>query len=163
MVSSRREFIASAALLAAPFSVTALAVACSLEESRCAYRGLPLFAGKVSSRLVLVESGAGFADENLGWLKDWNIKVHDPEPVRGPAWVKFDWPIPVMIRDFARVCRVSGGSVIARLGDTPVAVRKGPLIVLGSPLGPSLYSGDRQAHQLLNSLLSVSQNPPMRL
>ena len=154
MVATRREFIASAAWLAAP-SVTALAIACTLEESRCAYRGLPLFGGKVSSRLVLVESGAGFTDENLGWQKDWGVTVHAPEPVRGPAWVKFHWPVPVMIRDFGRVCRVSGGSVIARLGGRPVAVRKGPLIVLGSPLGPSLYSGDREARQLLDSLRSI--------
>ena len=73
-----------------------------------------------------------------------------------PAWVRFDWPVTAMIRDFGRFCPVSGGTVIAWLGDIPVAVRRGPLVVLGSPLGPSLYAGDRDAVRLVKGLLGGS-------
>ena len=48
--------------------------------------------------------------------------------------------------------------VIARLGDMPVAVRRGGFIVLGSPLGPHLYAGDRDAHRS-----SLSRRPGQRM
>jgi len=101
---------------------------------------------------VLVESSVGFAAENLAWLRHWGISIHDPIAVHGPAWVRFKWPISVMIRDFGRASPITGGSVIARLNGVPVAVRKGPLVVLGSPLGPHLYADDRDARALLYAL-----------
>lgn len=57
-----------------------------------------------------------------------------------------------MIRDFGRVCAVSGGTVIAHLDGLPVAVRQGPLVVLGSPIGPHLYAGDSDARILVQAL-----------
>ena len=104
---------------------------------------------------MLVESSVGFAAENLAWLHQWGISIHEPITVPGPAWVHFSWPIPAMVRDFSRVSRLSGGSVIARLNGMPVAVRKGPLVVLGSPLGPHLYAGDRDAHAWVEALSSA--------
>ncbi len=125
---------------------------CTLEESRSAFRRWPLFAGAVKGSPVLVESSVGFAFEDLAWLRGWGISVHEPVEIRGPAWVRFDWPISAMIRDFGRASCISGGSVIARLNGMPVAVRKGSLVVLGSPLGPHLYAGDRDAHALVRAL-----------
>ncbi len=104
---------------------------------------------------VLVESSVGFATENLAWLRRWGIFVHEPITVSGPAWVRFSWPISVMVRDFGRASRISGGTVIARLNGLPVAVRKGPLVVLGSPLGPHLYAGDRDARAWVEALSSA--------
>lgn len=126
------------------------AVICALEESRKAFGGMAPFPG------VLVESAVGFAPENLSWLRFWGISVHEAADVTGPAWIRFSWPIPAMIRDFGRICPVSGGTVIARLGDIPVAVRNGSLIVLGSPLGPHIYAGDRDAHDLLAAFRKAS-------
>ena len=151
---SRRALLASAVSLAA-IQPAGVSVSCGLEESRKAFHRLPSFAGGLSSgRRVLVESTVGFATENLAWLRHWGVSVHEPKVVQGPAWVRFNWPISVMIRDFGRVSPVTGGSVIAWLGNMPVAVRQGPLIVLGSPLGPHVYAGDRDAHDLLDAFLS---------
>jgi hypothetical protein len=154
MKLSRRAFLSSAVAVAG-IRFSSLTVACSLEESRIAFRSWPSFAGFAGSGSVLVESSVGFAAENLAWLSQWGISVHEPITVRGPAWVHFGWPIAAMIRDFSRVSRVSGGTVIARLNGMPVAVRKGPLVVLGSPLGPHLYAGDRDARAWVQALSSA--------
>jgi hypothetical protein len=95
------------------------------------------------------------ANDNLAWLERHGIRLHEPQTIQGPAWVQFDWPISAMIRDFGRVSPISGGVVIARLNGMPVAVRKGPLVVLGSPLGPHVYSGDRDARALLTALMQL--------
>jgi hypothetical protein len=148
---SRRTFLTSAAALAVvPFPRTP--VICSLEESRDA------FTRAISFRGLLVESGVGFAADNLGWLRLWGISIGEPREVRGPAWVRFDWPIPAMIRDFGRVCPIHGGTVIARLDNMPVAVRQGGLVVLGSPIGPHLYAGDWDAHKLLEALIGQTRS-----
>lgn len=152
---SRRAFLGSATVLAAAPPLR-FSVMCSLEESRKAFCGLPSFTGVKIRGKVLVESSVGFATENLAWLRRWGISVHEPRAVQGPAWVRFNWPISAMIRDFGRVCPISGGSVIARLNGVPVAVRQGPLVVFGSPLGPHVYAGDRDARTLLDAFLKVS-------
>ena len=151
---SRRAFLGSSAALAG-LRFPSLSVVCSLEESRSAFRELQSFTGVAAGGPVLVESSVGFATENLAWLRRWGISIHESIAVRGPAWVRFHWPISVMIRDFGRASPISGGSVIARLNGIPVAVRKGPLVVLGSPLGPHLYAGDREARALLHVFSSL--------
>jgi hypothetical protein len=153
---SRRAFLASTAALAG-VRFPSLSVVCSLEESRSAFRELPSFTGITAGGSVLVESSAGFAAENLAWLRGWGIFINAPIAVHGPAWVRFNWPISAMIRDFGRASPITGGLVIARLNGIPVAVRKGPLIVLGSPFGPHLYAGDRDARALLYALSSLPQ------
>ncbi len=147
---SRRAFLQSAAALVSMPSGT-ISVACTLDESRWAFRDLPAFT-RASRGRVLVESSAGYIAEDLKWLREFGISVGAPLNVRGPAWVRFTWPIEVMIRDFGRVCPVVGGEVIARLGDIPVAARKGQFIILGSPLGPHVYAGDRDACYLLRAM-----------
>ena len=154
MTVSRRSFLGSA--LALPgIQLPSLRVACSLAESRSAFRRWPSFAGAPSRGFVLVESSVGFAAENLAWLHEWGISIHQPVAVAGPAWVRFNWPIAAMVRDFSRVSRIRGGTVIARLNGMPVAVRTGPLVVLGSPLGPHLYAGDRDARAWVEALSSA--------
>ena len=141
---SRRELLISAAMVAA--AQPRGSVICRLEESRIAFRGF------MPKTAILAESSVGFANDDLSWLRIHGISFGPPQNVRGPAWVRYDWPIRAMIRDFGRVCPVYGGTVIARLGNMPVAARKGSLIVLGSPLGPHIYAGDRDACRLLNAL-----------
>jgi hypothetical protein len=151
---SRRAFLSSTAAFAV-VRPPRIPVICSLEESRRAFKGTAPLGG------LLVESGVGFAADNLAWLRFWGISIGEPRDVRGPAWVRFQWPIPAMIRDFGRVCPISGGTVIAHLDDIPVAVRQGPLVVLGSPIGPHLYAGDPDARNLFQALTRPAKTDAM--
>jgi len=66
-------------------------------------------------------------------------------------YVSYLWPRETQVRDFSRAIPVaaSAGEVIAKVGTLPVALKKGiaqgTLIFLGSPLGPALRAGDREA------------------
>lgn len=151
---SRRALLGSAAALAA-LPLGRVSIICTLEESHQAFRECGRFGSVSSKRRVLVESSAGFVPENLSWLTRWGISVGEPRTVQGPAWVSFNWPVPAIIRDFGRVSPITGGAVIAHLGDMPVAVRQGPLVVLGSPLGPHVYAGDPDARDLLAAILGA--------
>jgi hypothetical protein len=154
---SRRMLLGSAAaLIAVPLGRAS--IICTLEESRRAFRKGSTFGGKLTRHRVLVESSVGFAPENLSWLRRLGISVGEPRAVQGPAWVRFNWPVPAIIRDFGRVCPIAGGTVIAHLGDMPVAVRQGPVVVLGSPLGPHVYAGDPDARELLSAILGANHN-----
>jgi hypothetical protein len=154
MELSRRALLGSAIAFAA-VRIGSLSVLCSLDESRKAFQGLPPVTGAAIKGGVLVELSVGLATENLAWLRRKGIFIHEPRTVQGPAWIHFDWPISAMIRDFGRVSPISGGVVIARLYDMPVAVRQGQLVVLGSPLGPHVYAGDRDACALLTALTQL--------
>ncbi len=94
-------------------------------------------------------------------------------------YVEYTWPLRVQVRDFSRVVPLCGegvvgqssgriigqsmgqikGQVIGWIGAQPVAVKgavgKGTLVFLGSPLGPTLLAGDREARGWLNELLAV--------
>jgi hypothetical protein len=76
------------------------------------------------------------------------------------AYVAYRWPLRAHVRDFSRVIPVSapGGHAIAHWEDSPVAWSKsvgaGTLIFLGSPLGPSLRSGDAEANTLFHSIVA---------
>ena len=148
---SRRAFLGSPAVLAMgrgqPF------VACALEESKAAFAGLPPFMGERESGRVIVESAVGFAEQNLEWLAGRGIALGAPIAVHGPAWIRFTWPVPALIRDFGRICRVTGGRTLAHLDGVPVAARCRNTIVLGTPIGPLLYAGDRDARRLWRGLL----------
>ena len=141
---SRRAFLSTPALLA--MARPPLAVECALEESRIAFAGLPRSNGRGR---VLVESAVGLAEQNLDWLAGRGIVVGAPVAVKGPAWIRFAWPGAALIRDFGRISRVTGGYPIAWLDGVPVAARAGNLIVLGTPIGPLVYAGDRDARHLL--------------
>lgn len=120
--------------------------------------------------LVILESGAGFAGArdftaHRAALRDaLNVRVERPVALwpqsRGSAipYVDYSWPIRARVRDFSRVVPVAGevGETIARVNEHAVAIRRrygrGTLIVLGSPLGPALWSGDVEAKRWLQAV-----------
>ena len=125
-----------------------------------------------SGARLLLECGAGFSDaaefathrEML--QRFFGITVDAPVDLRSSGesvpYVNFEWPRRVMVRDFSRAVAVSGrsGEAIARIGAIPVGLKKrvgnGTLIFLGSPLGPSLRSGDPEAHLWVHSLAAIA-------
>jgi hypothetical protein len=154
MELSRRAFVASTAAFAVPRRE--LSVRSSLEESRIGFHragGLPASCVRPGWRSQLIESSAGYEPEDLTWLARHGIQLGAPVRIAGPAWVRYTWPTHALIRDFGQACPVTGGQVIARLADLPVAVRRGPFVVLGSPLGPHLYAGDPAARDLFEAFL----------
>ncbi len=70
-------------------------------------------------------------------------------------YVDFTWPVPVKIREFfpRRLKPRPGDLVIATYAGAPVALRRSGLILLGSPIGPSLAAGDPDARRWLASVL----------
>jgi hypothetical protein len=74
-------------------------------------------------------------------------------------YVNYFWPRPTQVRDFSRAIPVSAraGDVIGQVGALPIAWKRhtgaGTLIFLGSPLGPALRAGDREALSWLQGLL----------
>ncbi len=128
---------------------------------------------------VVIESGAGFANpEEFRAHRDWlqahfGFRVEQPVDLwrakggEGSAlprvpYVDYLWPLKVKVRDFSRVVPVSSqlGEVIGRVEGWPVAFKrakgKGTLVFLGSPLGPTLLSGDREAQAWLRALLRAA-------
>lgn len=122
---------------------------------------------------VLVESGAGFLNPGEFHFHRRLIKsalglsLHSPiglwdsaDSFKQSPYVDYRWPLAVKVRDFTRVVPVdcAGREVIAWFHELPVAARrrvgKGTLVFLGSPLGPHLLSGDREASSWLASLCS---------
>jgi hypothetical protein len=106
-------------------------------------------------------------------------RLNGPPPTT-PPYVHYDWPSTTILRDFSRAIPLSYTAMgfsreahrpvesahgpyhrpIARINDVPVCCRLrlgyGQFVFLGSPLGPHLASGDREAQVLLQSLLSRS-------
>ena len=120
---------------------------------------------------VLLESGAGFLRPEevaaQGRMLRTFFDLHVLEPVelwsdqRCAPYVQYHWPREFMVRDFSRAIPViaSQAETIGRLGSLPIAIRKpignGLLIFLGSPLGPALHAGDREAHAWLRALAAT--------
>lgn len=97
-----------------------------------------------------------------------------PQQDRGIPYVDFTWPVPARVRDFSRMIPLAplvpptagrraknNGTVIARVGSAVAAVRirtgKGILIFLGSPLGPHLLWGDREAWSWFRALAGAAR------
>lgn len=113
---------------------------------------------------VLLESGAAFGDfpAYRDQLRD-HLQIHVTSPVElwpahGIPYVDYSWPVGASVRDFSRVIPLApqAGTIIARVGDIPVALARrvgsGTLVFLGSPLGTALWSGDAAAKRWLDSL-----------
>ena len=87
-------------------------------------------------------------------------------------YIDYSWPVSVKVRDFSRVVPLSAqsrvgagtkGEIIGWVDGWPVAVKraagkrgKGMLVFLGSPLGPALGWGDREARHWLRTLVAAS-------
>ena len=124
---------------------------------------------------LILESAGGFLsatefDAHQKMLRDYfDVAIERPIDLwRGAAYrhggaryVSYDWPRATMVRDFSRLVPVAGSSeeVIGRVGGVPVAIRKrvghGTLVFLGSPLGPLLHGGDREALLWLETVTTL--------
>lgn len=81
-------------------------------------------------------------------------------PIAALPYIDYLWPVQTKIRDFSRAIPVSSanGEVVAvSPGGDPVAVRRrsglGSVIFLGSPAGPAILSGDREALNWLQAIV----------
>jgi len=101
-------------------------------------------AGAVRQRLssggsVLLESAAGLTHPRI-------TSPYVP-------YVDFTWPVCARIREFYPLVLSPrpGDTVIATFVHQPVALRRGGLILLGSPVGSALLAGDPDAHRWVAS------------
>lgn len=113
----------------------------------------------------------------------WDNAVYRALGQPAPPYVHYHWPARTMVRDFSRAVPVYGSGTgalevalkklaydfdrkrsIAYVCGFPVARRsrlgRGDVILLGSPLGPHLGIGDREAQALFESILSQSSLNP---
>jgi hypothetical protein len=194
---SRRGFLGTVASVpfagafgGQPPSAAAGGSACALPESRAGFvqalavRDTPdvlVFPGAAgwddsierrvrSGRLVIFESGSGFAEasalreQRAGLEAAFGLIIEHPLTMwsegQRPSYLDLVWPVPVRIRDFSFAVPVRGGEAIGWLGALPVATLQragaGALLFLGSPVGPALWSGDPQAHKWLSSVLAAA-------
>jgi len=120
---------------------------------------------------LIFESGAGFGGfeaqrEMIG--RHFGLTIEPPLDLWAAGetvpYIDFHWPIKTKVRDFSRVVPVSveGAEIIGTAGGKPVAARRGTLIFLGSPIGPSLLAGDREAHLWFSELVRApSESGPL--
>ena len=123
--------------------------------------------------MILLESGAAFLnskefDFNRRLIHSaFGLNLRDPirlwesEASFGQSpYVDYWWPAVMKVRDFSRIIPVECRSdeIIAWFQAMPVAARrrvgKGTVVFLGSPLGPHLLAGDREASHWLAAFCS---------
>ena len=111
---------------------------------------------------VVFESAAGFGgfeDQRRMLARHFGIRIQPPVDLwaNGTApYIDYRWPIRERVRDFSRVTPISaeGVEIIGSAGDLPWRARRGRFIFLGSPVGPALLAGDREAHSWFSALAS---------
>lgn len=130
--------------------------------------------------LVLVESGgmflsaAEFRRHQSVVQSAFGVTLLSPvelwqKPLGEIPYVDFIWPGPARIRDFSRFVALAAErrpgnrfAAIAHLGGAVAAVKiragGGTLIFLGSPLGPHLLSGDREAWSWFQALATAADS-----
>jgi hypothetical protein len=110
-------------------------------------------------RLVF-ESAAGFGgfeEQRRMLARHFALRIGRPVDLwaQGAApYIHYTWPARVKVRDFSRVVPFSGDGceVIGFAGSLPVAARRGRFVFLGSPIGPGLLAGEREARAWLSAL-----------
>lgn len=109
---------------------------------------------------VVFESAAGFGgfeDQRRVLAVHFGIRIQPPVDLwangRAP-YIDYRWPVRERVRDFSRVTPISpeGVEIIGFAGALPVAAKRGRFIFVGSPVGPALLAGDREAHSWFNAL-----------
>lgn len=130
---------------------------------------------------VLIESGRAFLDVDAqrrggGLPPSFGVTVGRPIALwEGAAarhrvpYIDFLWPTHAKVRDFSRVVPLSAPAwqPVAEVQEIQVGIARrvgrGHLILLGSPLGPVLRAGDREAHTWLARVLGrgVHSTPPL--
>ena len=117
---------------------------------------------------LIFESAAGFGGfeaQRAQLVRHFRLAIQPPVNLwaggASPPYVDYHWPVRTKVRDFSHVVPVRGASaeVIGTIGNMPVAARFGRLVFLGSPIGPSLLAGDREAHLWFNALLQWPASP----
>jgi hypothetical protein len=111
---------------------------------------------------VVFESAAGFGgfeDQRRMLAGHFGIRIQPPVDLwaSGTApYIDYRWPVRERVRDFSRVTPISaeGLEIIGSAGPHPVAAKHGRFIFLGSPMGPALLAGDREAHSWFSALAS---------
>jgi hypothetical protein len=123
---------------------------------------------------VLFESGAAFLnpkefDSHRRFITSaYGVCLHTPirlwdsaDSFKQSPYVDYRWPVVMKVRDFSRVIPVEckSGEAIAWFQSTPVAAKcrmgQGTLVFLGSPLGPHLLAGDREARNWFGATCST--------
>jgi hypothetical protein len=124
---------------------------------------------------VLLECGANFVNPaEFEFQKrlihtELGLRLHAPVELwvssaafRHSPYLDYEWPIAVKVRDFSRVIPIDcgPGEAIAWVRGKTVAAKlqvgKGSLIFLGSPMGPHLLAGDREAHRWFSQCCSLA-------
>jgi len=132
----------------------------------------PAVLHKITSALhwgavVVLESGAAFVEEPLAQAhcnalrESLGVGVKAPVQLwpRRTPYVDYTWPHAAKLRDFSRVIPLDQptGETIGFADGQPVALRRqvarGTFIFLGSPLGPALWAGDRDANRWLRDVI----------
>jgi hypothetical protein len=147
-----------------PAGIVDLGRGCLLPESLAGFRSA-MAEGRIACPRGTVIPGAGI----WNWpapgpvLLECAVGLVEPRTQLGGAtytpYVDFIWPVRAKIREFfPHILEARpGDSVIAEYAGAPVALRRGSLILLGSPIGPSLAAGDPDARRWLASVLRWMQ------
>ena len=121
-----------------------------------------------AGHLLILESALAFADVQetesqravIAKVFGLRVELTSPPPVERVSYLRYRWPADVLVRHFGNPATVSGARCqsIAQLGSLTVAAMKpiglGKIIFLGTPIGPMLMAGDREAALLARQMLS---------
>ncbi len=117
---------------------------------------------------LIFESAAGFGGfeaQRDQLARHFRLAIEPPVDLWADSvsvpYVDYHWPVRTKVRDFSSVVPVRDGAaeIIGTIANIPVAARLGSLVFLGSPIGPSLLAGDREAHFWFNALLQQMPAP----
>jgi hypothetical protein len=118
---------------------------------------------------LIFESAAGFGGfeaQREQLARHFGVTIAPPVDLwagnRSVPYVDYHWPVRTKVRDFSNVVPVhaAAAEIIGTIANIPVAARLGRLVFLGSPIGPSLLAGDREAHLWFSALLQQTASPP---
>jgi hypothetical protein len=171
---SRREFLAACA---AEVHVRAgcpdvaclidLGSGCLLPESLAGFRSV-MAGSQILHGVGLVIPGAGILSKRMAGTVQQCLRHGGSvllesavglmrQGIASPyvPYVDFTWPVRARIREFYPLPLIprTGDAVIATFTHQPVALRRGSLILLGSPVGSALLAGDPDAHRWVASVL----------
>jgi hypothetical protein len=145
-----------------------LGTGCLLPESLAGFRSV-MAGNKILRGAGMVVPGAGVLSEGVAStvrqrlgnggsvLLESAVGLTHPR-ITSPyvPYVDFTWPVCAHIREFYPLVLSPrpGDTVIATFAHRPVALRRGGLILLGSPVGSALLAGDVDAHRWVSSAFS---------
>ena len=116
---------------------------------------------------LLADLGVRASDSVHLWRRGFPVPLwrRDFSPAGQSAacpYVNYTWPLNALVRDFSFVVSLSGPGwqPIAYVNEICVGLTRrvglGRMVMLGSPLGPVLRGGDREAHEWLAALVAVT-------